>query len=365
MGQPPMGPPPKASGGGGAIIALIVGGALVVVLLIAVVVVFVVRGGSEPTPAERLRAAASGLSSARAMTFKGSFGTVTSGLSGELKITKGGRAIGDVTTGGSQVTLLSVDDNLFVKADRSYWQRQTSVLSTPYFLKDGQQWGRVDSTDVDLSFKRKLTPAALAAEMRSSASYRLTKTETTVGGRKAVRVASSLASFYLTDDDDPELLRYESTYPRVTADVTVQSGSAGAATVTEIRNGVGELKDSFDSRGRPSLITTEKGLCSTNSNSCRVRGQVRPPLGTTSSTKIEVRYTLRAGTTTGREIGNCTTSITVSSSSPQWAECRVSGSSWRSWSRSGETRYYVSAEFKVPGASDSDIQQMQAALDQE
>ncbi|GAA4149619.1 hypothetical protein [Actinomadura keratinilytica] len=365
MGQPPMGPPPKRSGSG-PFIALIVGGALVVVLLIAVALVFVVRGGSEPTPAERLRAAAGGLSSARAMTFKGSFGTTTSGISGELKITKGGRILGDVTADGSRMTLLSVDDDLFVKADRSYWQRQTSLLTTPYYLKDGQQWGRVSSTEINLSFKRKLTPAALASEMRSSTSYRLTERETTVGGRKAVLVASSLASFYLTDDDDhPELLRYESTYPRVAADVTVQSGNGGAATVSEIRSRIGELRDSFDARSRPSVVSWDDTPCKANSNSCRVRGQVRPPLGTTSSTTIEVRYTLRAGSTTGRELGTCTKSITVSSSTPEWVACDVTGSAWRSFSRGSETRYYMSAQFKVSGASDSDIQRMQSALDQE
>ncbi|WP_285494331.1 hypothetical protein [Actinomadura sp. NBRC 104425] len=359
-----MGPPPKRSGG--AIIALIVGGALVLVLLIAVALVIVVRGGSEPTPAERLRAAAGGLSSARAMTFKGSFGTTTSGLNGELKITKGGRILGDVTADGSQMTLLSVDDDLFVKANRSYWERQTSLLTTPYYLKDGQQWGRVSTTEIDLSFKRKLTPAALASEMRSNTSYRLTERETTVGGRKAVRVASSLASFYLTDDDDhPELLRYESSYPRVAADVTVRSGSAGYATVTEIRNRIGELKDSFDVHSLPSIASWDDTPCKANSNSCRVRGQVRPPVDTTSSTTIEVRFTLRAGTTTGRELGNCTKSITVSSSTPQWVACDVTGSAWRSFSRGSETRYYMSAQFKVSGASDSDIQRMQAALDQE
>ncbi|GLW65905.1 hypothetical protein Arub01_41490 [Actinomadura rubrobrunea] len=362
MGPPP-GPPPKSTSG--ALIALLVGGGLVVVLLIAVVVVFAVRGGEDMTPAERLNAAARNVSSARAVTYNGSFGSLSRSLSGELKLTRSGRIIGNVTAQGSQITVLSVDDRLYVKAERSYWLEQLGALRQPYFLKNGTQWGKVAPTEVDLSFKRKLTPSALASEMRSSASYRLRSSETTVKGRKAVRVSSSLATFYLTDSDSPELLRYESTYPRVAADVTVQSGGTGAATVTQIRNTIGELKDSFDTRGQPSLIDTEKGLCSTNSNSCRVRGRVRPPLGTNSTTRIEVRYTLRAGTTTGRELGNCTTTVTVSSSQPVWAECRVSGAAWRSWSRSGETRYYVSADFRVPGATDADIREMQSALAQD
>ncbi|MBX6769790.1 MAG: hypothetical protein IRY90_21995, partial [Actinomadura rubrobrunea] len=352
MGPPP-GPRPKSSSG--ALIALLVGGGLVVVLLVAVVVVFAARGGEKMSPAERLNAAARTVSSARALTFNGSFGSLSESLTGELKLTRSGRVMGNVNDQGSQITVLSVDDRLYVKGDRSYWQRELGIVGQPYFLKDEVQWGKVDPTDVDLSFKRRLTPSALASQMRSSTSYPLKSSEITIKGRKAVRVSSSLATFYLSDSDSPELLRYESTYPRVAADVTVQSGSAGAATVTQIRNTVGELKNSFDTRGRPSLIDTEKGLCSTNSNSCRVRGQVRPPLGTDSTIQIEVRYTLRAGTTTGREIGNCTTTVTVSSSQPVWAECRVSGAAWRSWSRSGETRYYVSADFRVPGASDADI----------
>jgi hypothetical protein len=364
MGPPPLGPPPKRSGSG-PLIAIFAGGGLVLLILIVVVVVVVSSSGDKMTPTERLNAAASSLSSARAMTFKGSFGT---GINGELKVTKGGRALGEVTSDGSSVTVLSIDDKLYVKADRSYWQREISSLNDPYFIGSGAQWGKVDSTDVDLGFKRKLTPTSLAAEMRQNTAYRLTQTNTTVGGRKAVRVGSSLATFYVTDSDSPELLRYESTYPRVSADVTVQSGSTASATVSEIRDTVGELKDSFDSTARASVVSPlNSNRCTIDSSSCTVRKQIRPPLGTTSSTTIEVRYTIKAGSSAGRDLGSCTTKVTVSSSSPVWASCRVSTSAWRSWASSATTssRYLVEDAFKVPGASDSDIRAMQSALDSE
>lgn len=346
-------------------IALLGGAGLVLVVVIALVLAFTVFKEDKMTPSERLAATATSVSTARALTLKGTLSGGGDTLRGEMKVTRGGRAAGQVSWDGENVTMLSADDKLFVKAPRSYWS--TKVTSSSAMLKDGDQWGKVSSSDLSLDVDKDLTPAALSRALRTASVYKntLRETETTLQGRKALRIGTTSVTFYVTDSETPELLRYESSFPRVQVDVTAHSAASATTTVSEIRSMMGELKDSFDSEARVTLIDTKKGLCTTNSSSCRVRGQVRPPVLTSGSTKIEIKFKLTAGSTTGRSLGDCTTSLNVSSSSPTWAECRVTSSAWSSWSRSGETRYYTQAEYRVQGVTDSDIQALQSGLDRE
>ncbi|MEU5876758.1 hypothetical protein [Spirillospora sp. NPDC047279] len=363
---PPGGaPPPRSGGGKGLMIVLLGGGAVIVVLIIAIVLVTVVFREDKMTPSERLTAAAAQVSTARALALKGTFSGSGDTVQGELKVTKGGRATGQVTWDGDNVTLLTADDKVYVKAPKSYWS--SKVTSSSVTIKDGDQWGKISSTDLSLNVDRDLTPTAIASAMRSASNLRTTlrESKTTVQGRDALRIGTSTRTFFVTDSETPELLRYETVFPRVQFDVTTYGSSAASSTISELRSRMGELKDSFDSEARVSLIDTKKGLCTTNSSSCRVRGQFRPTLSGTGSTKIDIKFKLTAGSTTGRSLGDCETSATVSSSTLTWAECRVSSSAWSSWSRSGQTRYYTQAEFRVQGATDSDVQSLQSGLDRE
>ncbi|GAA2606202.1 hypothetical protein SMC26_32475 [Actinomadura fulvescens] len=361
---PPAGQPPRGSNRG-LLIALLGGGGLVLVVVIALVLAFTVFKEDKMTPSERLAATATSVSTARALTLKGTFSGGGDTLQGELKVTKGGRAAGQVSWDGDNVTMLSADDKLFVKAPKSYWS--SKVTSTSAMLKDGDQWGRVSSSDLSLDVDKDLTPAALARVLRTTSVYKSTLKETkaTVQGRKALRIGTTSVTFYVTDSETPELLRYESSFPRVQMDVTAHSAASATTTVGEMRAMMGELKDSFDSEARVTLVDTKKGLCTTNSSGCRVRGQFRPSSVASGPTKVEIKFKLTAGSTTGRSLGDCTTSINVSSTSPTWAECRVTSGAWSSWSRSGETRYYTQAQYRVQGATESEIQGLQSGLDRE
>ncbi|MFG1998864.1 hypothetical protein ACGFNU_06910 [Spirillospora sp. NPDC048911] len=362
---PPGGQQPPRGSSRGLLIALLGGGGLIVIVVIALVLAFTVFKEDKMTPSERLAATATTVSTARALAYKGTFSGGGDTLQGELKVTKGGRAAGQVSWDGDNVTVLSADDKLFVKAPKSYWS--TKVTSSSAMLKDGDQWGKVSSSDLSLDVEKDLTPAALSRVLRTTSALKssLKETKTTVQGRKALRIGTVSSTFYVTDSETPELLRYESSFPRVQVDVTAYSAATAATTIGDMRAMMGQLKDSFDSEARVSLVDTKKGLCTTNSSSCRVRGQVRPPSLTSGSTKIEIKFKLTAGSTTGRNLGDCTTSLNASSSSPTWVECRVSSSAWSSWSRSGETRYYTQAEYRVQGASESEIQALQSGLDRE
>ncbi|MBW8485092.1 hypothetical protein [Actinomadura parmotrematis] len=363
-GQPGPGmygaPPPKKSGSG-ALIALLVGGAVVIVLLLVVVVVVVASGGKSAT--EKMRTAALTVSNARTITYKGTLSSGTDSLQGDTTVTKSGRAGGAVSWSGSNVTLLTADGKTFVKADSTYWKTKLSSSSSTYFLS-GQQWGRLSSTDLTVDFKQ-LTPAMVASKMRQAVTLRVKPTKATLQGRKALKFTSALSTFYITDEDSPKLLRYESSYPRVSADTEVKDTAAGASDVSTLRSQAGELRDSFDSSVRPTVSEYTHKLCNANSSSCRVRGKVRVLLGSGGPVKVEVRYSLTGSSYTGKDLGSCTTSVTVSGSDGTWAECSVRSSEWAAFSRGSTSTYYQHSDFKVTGISDSELSSLQSGFDQD
>ncbi|NEA26077.1 hypothetical protein, partial [Actinomadura bangladeshensis] len=359
----PMGPampPPRRGGGGGLIIGLI-GGGLVFLIIIAVVVYAVTASGGK-SPEEKLTAAATSMATARAVTLKGTFsGSET--LRGELNVTKGGRAMGDVTWGGDRVTVLSADGKLFVKADKSYWEKEITT-DDPFYLKAGQQWGRLDDDELDIDFQRQLTPSVLASKLRTARTSRVKPIETTWQGKKALKFSTFSSTIYITDEDDAELLRYEATSPRVTVDVTPQSSGDASSLISDMRSSMGELKDSFNGSARPSVDEWKKGGCN-SSTGCTVQAKIRPPFGVDKPVTVEVRFRITAGTLTGKDLGNCTTQITITGTTSQWASCRVATSAWRSWAKGTGGTFYKHAEYKVIGATSAEVQALQNGLESE
>ncbi|MFC5754172.1 hypothetical protein [Actinomadura rugatobispora] len=359
-----MAPPPKR-GGSGALIAILLGGGLVVVLLIVVVVVVVVASGGK-SPEERLTAAANSLTTARSLKLKGSFSAGSDSLQGELTVTRGGRAGGQVSWGGTSLTLLSADQKLYVKAPKSYWQSKVTTPSSDRFLKDGEQWGRIDSSDLSLDINRELTPSALASDLRQAIRSTLRETETTVQGRKAIKLSSLLTSFYLSDDDQSELLRYETTgSPRVSADVTVQSTAASSASIGQLRGFMGELTDSFDTsavarnRDKPEFVSCNRG-----GEPCTVRVKVWSPLSGSSSVLIRVNFRLTSEQGGGRVYGECESSGTVTGVSDVSVQCTISGGDWAKHGKNAR-RVWVAATPVAIAATSGDVQTMQRNLDSE
>ncbi|WP_174550808.1 hypothetical protein [Actinomadura latina] len=353
-------PPPKRGGGGGLVLGLI-GGGLVFLIIIAVVVYAVSVGGGK-SPEEKLTAAATSMSTARAVQLKGTFGGAET-LRGELNVTRGGRAMGPVTWGGDNVTILSADGKLFVKADKAYWEKEITA-DDPYYLKSGEQWGRLDEDELNLDFKTQLSPSALAAKIRSARTSRVKPIKTTWQGKKALKFSTFSSTLYITDDDDAELLRYEATTPRVALDVTPKDSGDASSLVSDMRSSMGELRDSFNGSARPSVDEWKKGGCNSDSG-CTVQAKIRPPFGVDKPVTIEVRYRLTAGTLTGRDLGDCTTKVTITGSTSQWASCRVSSSAWKSWAKATGGTFYKHADYKVIGATSTEVQGLQNGLESE
>ncbi|MFB4305625.1 hypothetical protein [Actinomadura sp. GTD37] len=357
----PAMPPPRRGGGGGLIIGLI-GGGLVFLIIIAVVVYAVTAGGGK-SPEEKLTAAAANMDTARAVQLKGTFGGAET-LRGELNVTKGGRAMGPVTWGGDNVTVLSADGKVFVKADKSYWDREISSTDDPFYLESGEQWGRLSDDELDLDFKTQLAPAALATKLRSARTSRVKPIETTWQGKKALKFSTFSSTIYITDDDNAELLRFEATSPRVALDVTPKDSGDASSLISDMRTSMGELKDAFSTAGRPSVDEWKKGGCN-GSSGCTVQASIRPPYNVEKPVTIDVRFRLTAGTLTGKDLGNCTTRITISGTSSEWASCRVSTSAWRSWAKATGGTFYKHAEYKVIGATSTEVQALQNGLESE
>ena len=359
MGTPGM-PPPKR--GNGALIALALGGGLLVLVLIGVVVVVVSSAGGK-SPEEKLRAAATNMESSRAVGLKGTFGSSET-LTGNLDVTKGGRAYATVDWNSDRVTVLSADGKLFVRADSSYWKRElSSEDDDPFFLTSGPQWGRVDPEDLNLEFKE-LSPSSLASKLRSARTSSVKPTKTRWSGKKALKFSTFSSTLYISDDDDSKLLRYESTSPRVRADVTPKSSGEASSLINDMRTSIGELKDSFNGSAQPRVSEWKRGGCNGNSG-CTVEAKVRPPYDVETPVTIDIRFRLTAGTLTGRDLGNCTTRVTITSSTPQWVSCRVTSSSWTSWAKSSGGTFYKHASYKVVGATAEEVQSMQNGLDSE
>ncbi|TDC60275.1 hypothetical protein E1200_30690 [Actinomadura sp. GC306] len=359
----PMGPgmPPPKRGGGGIAIAAILGGGLVVLLLIGVIVIVATASGGK-SPEEKLTAAASNMSRAEAVELDGTFGGAGT-LRGELNVTKGGRATGPVTWNGSRVTLLAADGKLFVKAGKSYWEREISG-DEPFYLKSGEQWGRMDHDELNIDFKSQLSPTALASRIRSARTSSVKPIETRWQGKKALKFSTFASTIYITDDDDAELLRYEATTPRVRVDVTPKSSSEASSVISGMRTSMGELKDSFNASAQPRVAEWKKGGCNSSSG-CTVEAKINPPYDAETPVTIDVRFRLTAGSLTGRDLGNCTATITITSSSPQWASCRVSSGAWASWAKSTGGTFYKHADYKVIGATSEEVQALQNGLDSE
>jgi hypothetical protein len=361
-------PPPKRGGGGGLVIGLI-GGGLVLLIIIAVAV-YASTGSADKTPAEKLTAAIANMDTARVVTLKGTFGGAFSAR-GELNVTKGGRLMGPITLyeddkKGDSFTILAADGKLFLKADKSYWDKK-STITTPYDLESGAAWGRLHHNySIPIEDKKPLTPSVLAGELRSAETLRVVTLKTTWHGKKALKFSTSSSTLYITDDDDAELLHYKtSSPPFYDVDVSPKHAGDAAALISDMRESMGELKDSFDGTDQPHVAEWKKAACNQDSG-CTVQARILPPLTVQTPVTIDVRFSITAGTSTGKNLGNCTARITITADS-QWASCQIFSSAWKSWAATADadSHFYDHAQYKVMGATSAEVQALQKGLDSE
>lgn len=363
----PWGQPPARSSKTGLVVGLIVGGGFIVLLVVAIALAAsgVFSGADEKSPKESLTAAANSLTAARGVELNGSMTAGSDQLAGKLKVTKVGRITGDVTWNGQQAKLVLIDNNVFVQSNSTFWRAEGGIAASRIPTADTTDWGRMPSYSLSSSFRTNITPSALARKMQQASVYSIrNKTKTTVQGRSALKITTYSDTYYVSTGDNPKLLRIEMRYPQLSADVTELTGSDTGGAITELRNRVGELKDSFDTSQLPRAQEVEFGSCGTTG--CTLRSRVWSTRGSATSVELSVRMWLTAVTKTGRNLGECTTKATIDSIDSEWASCRITDSRWRSYrSGTGSLKWWAHAEAKALGVSESEIQSMLDAIGRE
>lgn len=332
--------------------------------LVAGATTMTVRANTKEKPRDTLLKAAALLGNVRTLTYNGTIVSATQTLTGPLKVTKGGRAYGPVTWQGTPGTLLAADGRVFLKEPKSAWTSRMQVGTTDAaLLPDGDYWGSIDPGDLGLDFKGALSPPALASLMRRDAALHATRSETTARGRKAVRIGVGGTAFYISRTGSHELLRYESSSPKVAADVTEQAVSAGPATVTDMMTDMGRLGDAFDATRHAKVAAKpEFTSCATFGGPCTVSVKVQPGATTTGSARITAYFRLASQQNGGGKVfGDCRASGDVPAGQAQPVQCTISGGEWAKHGKEYKTVWVFTTAFQL-ALGPQDVPRMQHAL---
>ncbi|WP_157429872.1 hypothetical protein [Actinomadura oligospora] len=339
-------------------------GTLLLLGLVSVAVVLTVRENTKEKPRDTLLKAASALANVRTLTYSGTISSTSQTLTGKLKVTKGGRAYGPVTWGGTAATLLAADGRVFLKEPKSAWTSRMQVYTTDAaLLPDGDYWGAIAPDELGLDFKGALSPPAMAALMRRYAGLRTTRSETTARGRKAIKISTSDVAFYISRTGGHELLRYELSYPKIAADVTAQPVSAGPATVADVMTDMGRLGDAFDASRRAKVAAKPEFTgCGTFGRPCTVSVKVQPDPGTSGPARIRAYFRLASERNGGGKVfGDCRADGVVPAGQSQPVQCTVSGGEWAKHGSEYKTVWVYTAAFQLAMGL-QDVPRMQRAL---
>lgn len=365
---PGYGPPPRQRNN-----ALLVGGIVGgVIVLVVIVMLGLVVGGvfstEDPkvTAAKRLAEAAKNLAPAKAVKYHGTLTSGSDSLDGDFKVTSSGRTSASVTWSGSQAQFILVDDNLFVKSDSNYWKSVAAYAPQGSGnTVDASKWGKRAASAVTFDFRSYLTAGSMAAKLRGITKLSITSSvKTTSNGVNVLKVSTYGSVYYVSADGAARLLRVEnSSVPSYALDVDVQGGSD---TLTELRNNINALKDSFDTTA---LMIPEKvafGRC--ESDACTINQKVtvtRSP-APVSPGPITAHYTFTKQDQNGAKLGECTATGTPGADGTVTLSCNLTGSAWSSYwgDTSIDRKVWAKPDaYTAGGASDNDIQSMLGALD--
>ncbi|MEV5569489.1 hypothetical protein AB0L06_05540 [Spirillospora sp. NPDC052269] len=306
-------------------------GTLLLLGLASAAIVLTVRANAKEKPRDTLLKAASALANVHTLTYSGTIGSASATLVGKLKVTKGGRAYGPVTWNGTAMTLLAADGHVFLKESKSSWVDRLQLNTTAAALvPDGDKWSSIDPDDLGLDFKGSLSPPGMAALMRGHAGQHPRRSETTARGREAIKISVSGVAFYISRTGGHELLRYESSVPKIAADVTAQPVSAGPATVADMMADIGRLGDAFDAtRAVKADAKPVFTSCEQFGRPCTVSLKVQPDPDTSGQARIRAYFRLSSQENGGGKVfGDCRAEGVVPAGQGRSLRCTFSGGEW-------------------------------------
>jgi hypothetical protein len=362
-----MSPSPPKSSNTGLLIGLLAGGGLLAVVIVIVLLVvsgvFSSGGDSGGSPTDKLATAAQRLSGVSGIGLKGTVSASSDKLEGDFKVTRGGRMSGTATWGGRSVRLVVPGEDVYVKAGSEFWRDQVTMHSEPGWLGDSR-WGKLGFSTLATTFKNDMSPSALAKNLRAVGRYSVKETaKTTVQGTAALKIVTYGATYYVSADGAPRLLRIESDFPSTAVDVTELNGPEGGEAVTELRTRINELKDSFDLSQHARVDKIKWGSCTTSG--CTVHSTVWTTRGGSSSVPVTVFVRLAADSKNGRKLGDCSATGVIDSFHSISVTCRVKSAAWSRFYRGPGTHWWGLAEPMPGGASGDDVQKMLSALNAE
>ncbi|MBC6457730.1 hypothetical protein [Actinomadura sp. HBU206391] len=354
---------------------LIVAGAVVVLLIVAIGVTIGLSGGddkknantSEQSESEGGQAgkAAQNLAAVRALRYNGSFSSSGTTMQTQLSVTKAGSGSGSITVGGEKVDMIVVDGTTYLKAGKSFWRSHGGVTTNPEDYAG--KWSRAASSTLDLDVKDMLVPSTIVQRLQAAAPS-LVGDGADVNGTPALRVATADGEYYISKAQPHKLLRIKSTgTDTYQFDVTEVAASETIALFRELQGKVRNLTGALDP-GVRFLPSGSLKFSNCGSGGCTLKYTVTSlSLSSSSSVRAVLKATIRAS---GRDLGTCTDTRSVSASKKVNLSCTVTSGGWKSWVRwarstPGSHRYEARARVVAQAVSAGDVNGLLAKLSQE
>jgi hypothetical protein len=361
QGWLPSYPPPPPQGKNKRPLIIVGIGAGVIVLLVLVAGVIGLTGGGEEngrtnpptvaasnTGAAGATRAAQSLGAVPALRYNGTFSSGGDDLQAQLSVTKGGSAIGTITSGGDKADLVSVDGNTYLKAPRTFWRDQGGVTTNPEDFAG--RWAKAPDSAINLDIKNVLAASAIVRGLQGVSSYQPAGGTENINGTPATKVTGADAAYYISTANPPKLLRIVGTgTDAYRFDVAEVATTEVTTLFQQLRDQVSALAGARDPSVR-FLPTAKIKSSNCGVSSCTMKLTVTTlSVGGSSSSSSPIRAIMlgkiTAGGRTGRTLGTCSDSATTTSGKRLNLSCTVRSGTWSSWVRGirGSASYYVQA----------------------
>jgi hypothetical protein len=308
--------------------------------------------------------AAQNLSAVRALRYNGSFSSSGSTMQAQLSVTKAGSGSGSITVAGDKADVVVVEGTTYLKAGKTFWRSHGGVTTNPedYAAK----WSRASSSTLDLDIKDVLAPSTIVQRLQAVGQGLAADAEA-VNGTPAVKVTTADGEYYISKSQPHKLLRIKSTGTETYQfDVTEVSAADTITLFTDLQAKVTKLTGALDP-GVRFLPSGSLKFSNCGSSGCTLKYTVTSLSLNSGSVRAVLKATIRGS---GRDLGSCTDTRSVSSSKKLNLSCTVTSGGWKSWVRwarstPGSHRYEARARVIAEAVSAGDVSGLLAKLRQE
>lgn len=372
--QGPYAPPPGRQNKGALIAVLSAVGALVI---LSAIVLFALADGDDkkgkPQPAKSMSAqekaaqAVTKLTAAPGFRYVGSLEAGGDTVKIDLKVTRMGSTSGSYTIGDESAQMMLVDGKTYIKADKDFWEKILPSAEEAQLADYDDEWTRQPNSLSEIDIIGRFTPAAIGKALQAAQPLIAPGGGDVVGsvsGQQAISLEDQdLAQFHITDAAPHRLIKVKTSDYEV--GVTELSPADSTAVFDDLRK---KVKDDLPGAQDP-LVPFSYGKLINNKSKCVSSGCTIEMKVTNKSTRT-ARVTWNAQFNEkknggGKNLGTCSDTRTLKAGGAATFDCRVSGSAWRNWSRTGATRFWVETRATAEAVTQDDVKGILDALDRE